>query len=54
MTEDDVWLAWRDAWGDALTGRCPHCGDETERFEDPAPDLCAMCEKAGRVRGGGA
>lgn len=30
-------------------GTCQHCGDGTEREEDPLPDLCAMCEKAGRT-----
>jgi hypothetical protein len=29
---------------------CCHCGDRTDPDDDPAPDLCAMCEKAGRTR----
>lgn len=29
-------------------GFCRHCGDFTEEGDDPAPDLCLMCAKAGR------
>jgi hypothetical protein len=29
-------------------GWCEHCGDGTEDGDDPRPDLCAMCAKAGR------
>lgn len=28
---------------------CRHCGDHTYPEDDPAPDLCAMCAKAGRT-----
>ncbi len=28
---------------------CQHCGDHTERGDDPAPSLCVMCAKAGRT-----
>jgi hypothetical protein len=28
-------------------GLCRHCGDTTELSDDPAPNVCAMCAKAG-------
>lgn len=28
---------------------CRHCGDHTDIDDDPLPDLCAMCAKAGRT-----
>lgn len=36
------------AGDDEPWGWCEHCGDGTEPGDDPAPNLCAMCAKAGR------
>jgi hypothetical protein len=33
----------------AMHGECRHCGDGTVAGLDPAPDLCVMCERAGRT-----
>lgn len=35
-------------WKVRPIGTCFHCNDETEAGDDPYPDLCAMCAKAGR------
>lgn len=44
-----VWVKGDDGrW----TSFCVHCLDETDRDDDPAPDLCVMCEKAGRTSRG--
>jgi hypothetical protein len=32
----------------AVWGNCEECGDETEPGDDPRPELCDMCAKAGR------
>lgn len=28
---------------------CAHCGDHVNFEDDPSPDLCVMCYKAGRT-----
>ncbi len=33
----------------AAMPRCRHCGDHTDPDDDPRPDLCDMCQKAGRA-----
>jgi hypothetical protein len=48
------WLAAAQARLDAeptyiVWGWCRHCGDATEKGDDPDPRLCVMCEKAGRT-----
>lgn len=43
------WLHhYGDHMRDSVWGWCTHCGDGTEEGDDPRPDLCAMCVKAGR------
>lgn len=35
--------------GGGEPGLCRHCGDTTDFDDDPAPGLCVMCAKAGRL-----